>query len=287
MMRLKLFLKNSAKPALLFNLLISIYLCGCSSRIEPTYKEKDIPDIVKKICKDEYSLEVTTHRTSTTLWIYAPVNKMLDKDYGKKEDKIFDEEMLDKSRNILTTVGRVLISSDYTPDFFALVASDIKVGIDYTLIGNVLDMKKLFAGALPWPEANRRYVMKLNKAPEAVGDLSGKHLTYYDIKLPDFLAEQMAQRIATHFQDEERKKYFKVDNYAGTFTNNTFIIEYAITRFSKPDKEIDVQNEILDIIASCIKSYEFKDFSTLELVDLGTQDRVILSRTAIWARPTE
>ena len=276
------------KPGLLFSLLIPIpiLLYGCFSKIEPTYKEKDIPDIVKKICKDEYNLDVTTQRTSTTLWIYAPVNKILSKDYGKKEDKIFDEELLEKLRNIITTVGRVLISSDYTPEFFALVASDINLGIDYTLIGNVLDMKKLFAGAIPWTEDNRRYVFKLGAVPEAVGDLTGKHLVAYDIKFPDFLAEQMAQRIAAHFQDEENKKYFKVEKYSGGFSNGTFIIEYSITKFSKPDKEIDVQKEILDIVTYCIKSYEFKDFSTLELLDLVTQNRIILSRAAIWARPT-
>lgn len=168
MMRLKPSLKNLVKAALLFNLALYLNLAGCQSQIEPTYKEKDIPYLVKQICKDEYRLDVTTKRTATTLWIYAPLTKILDKEYGIKEDKIFDEEMLDKLRNILTTIGRVLISSDYTPEFFALLASDINIGIDYIVIGNVLDIKKSYAGFLPWTEANRRYVIKLKLDPKAI-----------------------------------------------------------------------------------------------------------------------
>ena len=286
-MRLKPSLKNSEKVALLFNLALCLNLAGCQSQIEPTYKEKDIPYFVKQICKDEYRLDVTTKRTATTLWIYAPLTKILDKEYGIKEDKIFDEEMLDKLRNILTTIGRVLISSDNTPEFFALLASDINIGIDYIVIGNVLDIKKSYAGFLPWTEANRRYVIKLKLDPEAIGDTTGKHLEAYDVKLPDFLSEQIAQRIGVQFQEEGRKKYFKVEKAEGKFLNDTFILEYAIQQIAKPDKEIDIKKEILNTITYCIKTYEFKDFSLLELTDLVRQDKLVLNKAAIWARPTE
>jgi hypothetical protein len=255
--------------------------------MEPTYKEGDIPYLVKKICKEEYNLEVTTKRTATTLWIYAPLTKILDKEYGIKEGKLFDPEMVDKLRNILTTIGRVLISSDNTPEFYALVASDINIGIDYTLIGNTLDIKKSYANFIPWTEANRRYVLRLNLAPEAIGDLNGEHLKAYDVTLPDFLAEQIGQRIGMKFQEDEWKKYFKVEKANGRFANNTFAIEYSINEISKPDKEIDIKEEILNIITYCLKSYEFKDFSGLELTDLAKQNTLILGRTAILARPTE
>lgn len=287
-MRLKPSLKNLGKVALLFSFLVAILLYGCfDNPLEPTYKEKDIPYIVEKICKDEYNLDVTTKRTTTTLWIYAPLSKILHKDYGIEEDKIFDEEMADKLRNILTTIGRVLISSDNTPEFFALLASDINLGLDYTLIGNVLDIKKSYAGFIPWTEANRRYVMKFKIAPEAIGDVTGAHLQFYDIRLTDFLAELIAQRIGAQFQEEERKKYFKIEKSEGKFSNDTFIFEYSIKRILESPKEIDMRKEILDTVAYCVKTYEFRDFSFVEINDLITQDRLILSKAAIWARPME
>ncbi len=287
MMKLKLSSRNSVNPALLFSLaiFICISLYGCQNQIEPTYKEKDIPYLVKKICKDEYNLDVTTKRTPTTLWIYAPLTKILDKDYGIKEDKIFDEEISNKLRNILTTIGRVLISSDNGPEFFAFLASDINIGLDYTMIGNTLDIKKSYAGFIPWPEANRRYVIKLEVAPGAIQDTTGTHLESYNIKLADFLAEQIAQRISVQFREEERKNYFKVGKTEGKFSNNTFIFEYSIEQIAQPTKAIAIQKEILDTIAYCLKTYEFKDFTTVELKDLLTQDRIILSQAAILGRP--
>lgn len=285
MMKLKLSLKNSAKSALLFSI-FSITLTGCYETFEPTYKERDIPNIVKRICKEEYNLDVTTKRTSTTLWIYAPVEKMLHKDFGIKEDKIFDDEMSDKSRNILTAIGRVLISSDKPPEFYALLVSDTNLGLDYTIIGNVLDMKKSFSGAVPWTEANQRYVIKFKRTSEAIGDITGRHLEAYDVTLQDFLAEQMAQRINVRFQQEDIKKYFKVEKSEGTFINDTFFLRYSIEQVLKSDKEIDTKKEILDIITYCIKTYEFRDFSTLELNDLIMQDKIVLNNAAIWGRST-
>lgn len=282
-MRLKLFLKNAIRPALLFSLFFSLFLCGCSDKIESTYKEKDIPYHVKKICKEEYGLEVTTQRSATTLWVYAPLEKILHKDYGVVKDKIFDEQMIEKLRNIITTTGRVLISSDNAPQFYGLVASDINLGLDYIIIGYVLDIKKSYAGFIPWPEANRRYVIQLRNSPKAIGDRSGFHIEAADIQLPEFLAKQIAQRIGAEFQDESMKKYFQVEKSEGVFREGTFHFEYSIKRTSQPDKDIDVRRKIIDIITYCLKSYEFEDFSEVQLADLETQGKLSLNRGAIWA----
>lgn len=280
-MRLKLYLKSLANPAP-FYLSLIIFIFGCSSPIEPTYKEEDLPDVVKKTCKEEYNLEVITQRTNNTLWIYAPLSKILHKDYGVKEDKIFDEEMLDKLRNILNTMGRVLISSDSTPEFFALLASDINLGIDYTIIGNVLDIKKSYAGFIPWPEANRRYVIKFKVSPEAIQDTTGEHLKAYDIRLADFLAEQIAQRITIQFQEEGLKKYFKLEKSQGRFSNDRFIFEYLIEEILKPDKKINTFKEILEVISYCIRTYEFDEFAFVEIKDLLSGDKLILNKEEVY-----
>jgi hypothetical protein len=274
-MKLRLFLKNSIKSALpLFSLLAFIFLAGCSGKIEPTYKEKDIPDIIKKICKEEYSLNVTTQRTKTTLWIYAPMDKLLHKEYGIKEDKIFDDEMLDKLRNILITIGRVLISSDNTPEFFALISSDIKMGIDYTIIGNILDMKKFYGEAIPPTEANRRYVIKFKVSPESINDTTGFHFLPYDIKMTDFLADQIAQRIGTQFQEDDFKKCFRVDKSDGRFADGVFYIQYSIIETAKPKHKVNIRKEMLKTAAYCLRAYEFNDYTGIALTDIEKQERV-------------
>lgn len=284
-MKSKLYLKSLVKAALISSLLFSLYLSGCQKNIEPTFKETDIPYHVKKICKDEFNLDVTTKRTDTTLWIYTPQAKLLHKEFGLKEDKIFDEDVMDKLRNILTTIGRVLVSADKAPEFYALVATDINIGLDYTIIGNVLDMKKSYCGSIPWTESNRRYIFRFNMDPQAVGDVTGRHLKAYDVTLPDFLAKQIAQRIAFLFQAETNKKHFKIEKSDGNFNNGTFVFEYAIKQTSKPDKAIDTEQEVLNTITYCLRSYEFKDFSNIELNDLAGSNKINLSREAILTRP--
>ena len=276
----------SVKAALLlFSFFLYVNLSGCQNSLEPTFKEEDIPELVKQICKDEYKLDVITQRSETTLWIYVPLAKILHKDYGKKEGAFFDEELTDKLRNILSTVGRVVLSSNNAPEFFALWSSDINIGLDYIIIGNVLDIKKAYAESLPFTELNKRYVIKFNINPEAVQDTVGRHLKPYNIRLPDFLTQQIIQRISVEFQGENLKKYFKVEKVDGIFNNGAFILEYSIRPLAKPDKTIDIMKEILNTITYCIKIYEFQDFSWVEINDLVTQDKIVLNKAQILARP--
>jgi len=277
---------NSVKFALLlFSFFLYINLSGCQESLAPTFKEEDIPHLVRQICKDEYKLDVITERTETTLWIYIPLQKILDKDYGIKEGKTFDDEMMDKLRNILSTVGRIVLSSDNAPEFFALWASDINIGLDYIIIGNVLDIKKSYAGSLPFTELNKRYVMKFTVSPEAVQDTVGRHLKLYNIRFPDFLAQQMVQRISVQFQGEGLEKYFKVEKIDGIFNNDAFILEYSIKPLLKPDKPIDVMKKILNTVTYCIKIYDFQDFSRVEINDSVTQDKIVFNKAQILARP--
>ncbi|MFH0913496.1 MAG: hypothetical protein V1884_04370 [Candidatus Omnitrophota bacterium] len=286
MMRLKLSLRNTVRLALLFNLLIYVNLTGCKVRpIEPTYKEEELVSQVKQICKDEYGLDVITGRTPTTLWVYAPLSKILHQDYGKKDDKVFDEEILEKLRNILTTIGRVLISSNHTPEFFGLVASDINIGLDYAIFANTLDIKKSYAGFIPFTEMQKRYIIKFGASPAAIGDTTGKHVQIYDVTLGNFLAQQIAQRISGQFQAEGFNKYFKVEKSDGLFNNNAFIFAYSIKEILNPEKNVNVMKEILRTITYCIKTYEFRGFSNLEITDLVTQDKLVLSKEELWARP--
>jgi hypothetical protein len=286
MMKLKLSSRNSLKVALLLlNFFLYLNLSGCQNSLESTFKEEDIPELVKQVCKDEYKLDVITARTETTLWIYVPLSKILHKDYGIKEGKVLDEEMTDKLRNILSTVSRVVLSSNKALEFFALWASDINIGLDYIIVGNVLDIKKSYAGSLPFTELNKRYVMKFNVNPEAVGDTVGRHLKPYNITLPDFLTQQMVQRMSVEFQGENLKKYFKVEKVDGIFNNGAFILEYSIKPLLIPDKTIDVMKEILNTVTYCIKIYEFQDFSWVEINDLLTQDKIVLNKAQVLARP--
>jgi len=282
-MRLKPSSKNSVKHVPLFSLLffLSIFFYGCQANLEPTYKEKDIPYIIKQICKEEYNLDVTTKRTTNTLWIYAPLDKILDRNYGIIKDKIFDEEMMTKLRNILITVSRVLINSDNTPEFFALLASDINIGLDYTIIGNILDMKKSYSGSLPWIEANKRYVYKMQLTAEAIGDTTGTHLLAYNIKLPNFLADQVAQRLVSQFNKDDTRNNLTMEQVKSNFEDSSFKFHIDIKEIEGLQGHIDITKEVLKIFTFVIRNYDFSDFDTVEIHNLNSGEKIIYGRLAL------
>jgi hypothetical protein len=287
-MRSKPFLKNSASPALLYSLsLILIFISSCSSDIKPTYKEKEIPNFIKKICKEEYNLNVTTRVVGNTLWVYAPIPRIIDKDYAVTKDKFFDDEMNDKLRKVMTSIGRVLISSDRAPEFYFLVISDTEEkGLDYTLIGNVMDIKKSYAGFIPWAETNRRYVRKLENAPLALGDTAGKHIRPYDINLPEFIASQIAQRIEDRFREDDLKYQHQVNLVEARFTPTTLVINADIKK--QEMRIVTSQNdyltkEALKIAASVTRAYDFNDFTNVEINDLQNGKSTIVNRSTVEA----
>jgi hypothetical protein len=281
-MKSKRFLRNLTRPALLFSLLaLTLTLIGCQAEIEPSYKGQEIPLHIQKICKEEYGLDVVVKRIGATLWIYAPVSKLLHEKFGVEKDKVFAEEVKEKLINILTSIGRVILSADKAPDFYCLFISDVEAGIDYGLIGYVLDMKKHYAGFIPYTEADKRYVVKFGVNPDGIGDRAGAHLKVYDIKLADFLAEQIAQRIGVKFQSEDWKNFFTVDSVQGVYKGGTFIFNYAIKPTPLFQGGIDVRKEILTIAAYCLRTYEFDGFSGISLNDLVSGNQTIIGRAAL------
>ncbi len=276
-----------------FRFLLGLFFCsflltGCfSSDFPPSYKETDISANIKKICREEYKLNVVPLRAGNTLWVYAPLDRLLHAEFGKNPDKVFDEEMIEKARNILTSISRVLLSSDKAPEFFVLDFADIKLGLDYSLTANLMDIKKSAAGGIPWTEANKRYVVGFEQSKMAINDTSGGHLKIYDIKLSEFLSRQIAQRVRIIFQEEPIKKYFILKGIDSGFQGNKFIFGYSVVRISEPKEKINISRKILEIITYCFKTYEFKDFSQVVIKDLSAEESSIYESKDIWARSIE
>jgi hypothetical protein len=261
---------------------------GCfSTDFAPTYKEADIPVSIKKICREEYQLNVVPIRVGNTLWVYAPQPRLLHAEFGKNPEKIFDEQMVDKARNILTSISRVLLSSDNAPEFSVLVLSDINIGLDYSLTAYLQDIKRSAAGGLPWTESNKRYVIGFEQAVKAIGDTRGEHLKIYDIKLPEFLARQIIQRIRMFSQEEAVKKYFTLKEVNASFKDKVLSIEYSMDRLSQPKEQIDISKRILDIVTYCFKTYEFKEFRQVRIHDLVGGRTAVYESKDIWSRSIE
>jgi hypothetical protein len=289
MIKIKLFSGGQAKCGFFLSFIFcGFVLTGCfSTDFQPSYKETDIPRTIKKICLEEYKLHVVPIRFGNTLWVYAPQQRLLHSEFGKNPDKIFDEALLDKARNILMSISRVLLSSDKAPEFFILVLSDINIGLDYSLTANFADIQKSASGGIPMMEANRRNVFNLEINPKAIGDARGEHLKISDTKMADFLSRQIVQRVRMFFQEDLIKKYLVLKDAEAGFKDGAFVFEYSVVKKAEPKEKLNISRNILDIITYCLKTYDFKDFSRVEIKDLLGEGSSIYESKDIWARSIE
>lgn len=298
MMKSRLSLRNLAKRGLLLNICIIIFLTyGCSLSTAPTYLKEDIDKAIQDICKNEYNIDVKVKLAGSTLWIYLPVEDMLVKSdkpekylerFAVEDNKAdfksgvlkveyiiktvpekeriqeytYNKAVSEKINNVWKVLRRVLFSlkrskEESEPQFFCLVIADTKNGFATKETFYYLDLKKVSYEFISWTEYQHRVIEESDISPGAIGDKEGLHLNYRDITLKEFVAGQIQHRIKLKFQKPE------------------------------VDKNTDIDKEILKVIIHTVKTYNLRDFSYAELNNLLTNNKTILNRAALWARPTE
>jgi len=282
-MRSKPSLRNKVKfGPLKLCLSLSIILFSSCGPFEPSYKEGEIPGAIIRICAEEYKLNVAAKRVGQTLWVYVPVNGMVHWDPEKLLS--FDQEFMEALRRAMTTVERVLLNAQSTPEFYILVIADIKVGFGYTFTIYVPDVKKSHANYIPWPEAQSRYLKDISMKIETLGDSDGKWINYYEMTLEKFLALQIAQRAETKFREgAQYNKNIHMPTVSGEYRNGIF--KFTFDRQSDDPKKTGAMfDEIFEIAEYVLNSYEVKDFSSVDVSDIKSAREMVKSREEILAR---
>jgi hypothetical protein len=160
----------------------------------PSFSRQDVEKIIKNICKQEFDIDVKVAEIGDTVWIYAPFEKVLN-----KENK-FDEKVLEKVRHIFLSTNRAFLSMDKPPLFYCFVISDIKsIGADWYFIGFFYDMMKLQTNFISLGEAHEREVILNFFNPQALGDAQGSHIVKYDITMGEFIALLIKRDIENAF----------------------------------------------------------------------------------------
>jgi len=291
MTKLRLFSKNLAKYGLLFSLLFPlITISGCTSSTCPTYPKESIDRAIEDICKEEYKLDIRVRRVGSTLWVYLPIpegilekadkpqksverfaieesrielehNVLLAKYLIKavpEEEKLqemkYKKEAFEKVNNVWKALRRVIFSMDQpgknSPKIFSMITADTKNGFFIKEIFYYLDFKKVSYGLISWGEYQHRTIQETEVLPQIIGDVSGDAIEYRDITFKEFVLKQMQHRIRLKFQKAEA------------------------------EKNADIDNEVLKIIRHTLNTYEFRDFSVLELDNLFTGKKIIYNQAA-------
>jgi hypothetical protein len=143
------------------------------------------------------------------------------------------------------------------PIFYYFVTSDIKNGFELKELSCYSDLRKVSYGLISFTEYQHRTINDFDLVPQAIGDKTGKHLSYKDFSYDDFILAQIRYRIRLKFESAE------------------------------VPRNVDIEKEIIKIIANTVRIYGYKNFSEAELFNLATKNRTILNRVAIMEQPTD
>ncbi|MDD5505657.1 MAG: hypothetical protein PHR73_02750 [Candidatus Omnitrophica bacterium] len=296
MMKSKPSSKNLARAGLKLIPLI-LFLSACTSSTAPSFLKEDISRAVKDICKKEYQLDIITNLTGRTFWVYMPLENIVTKsakpekyierflveskentidervlrinylikpvpETEKQQDMQLDKSVNTKIFNVLQVIRRVLFSMDNresknNPLFFCIVTADIANGLELRQTFHCLDLKKISYGFISQTEFQHRIIQDTGISAQIIGDKEGRHLSYGDITLEEFLADQIKGRIRMKFQKPE------------------------------VEKGVDIDREILKIVSLTLNTYGFKDFAIVEMTNLLNGKKTILNQTAILAGDKE
>ena len=289
MMKLKPSSKSLARIGLK---LLPFILClsACSSSVTPSFLNENIANAVKDICLKEYKLDLVTKLVDQTLWVYLPLEDIVTKSekpekyierFSIEDNKnLLDEGILsvsyaikpieeketqqkmaldklvnEKIFNVLQVIRRVLFSTDHSkinnPLFFCIVTADIKNGFQIKQIFHLSDLKKLSYGFISQTEYQHRIIQDTEVSPLIIGDREGTHLDYQNITLDNFIIGQIKNRIKIKFQKPE------------------------------VERNADIDKEILKIITYTLNTYNFQNFTLLEMINLLNTKKAIFYRSAI------
>ena len=267
--------KNKSFP--IIAILIALLLPGCLS-IEPTYNKEKIVEAITALCKSEYSVEPRVWLLGESVWIYLPLSRLITKSLD------WDKENTEKINKVMIGTSRVLLSMKPRPQFLVFIASDTQeYGLDYVSISWIPDIVKYQLQLISRDEFGRRHVTKIKENLAAIADLNGDHIDKKEIKLPDFLAAQIGQRINNKFTlDAKIKDCFEVKDVYGIFQEDTFEIHADIKQTKPlPQGTINIQEEMNKIIAYVIREYDFKDFLLVKIENPATGETTSYSRLAL------
>lgn len=280
-----------------------LFLSAC----QPTYPKEKLPEAIKKVCKDEYKMDVDVAIEGKTLGIFYPMKNLLDVSLGISEDS------WERISNLILVASRVVLSTDAKIDFYCVITQDEKLPeMQVIIIKYVEDIKHGMYQEISRDESFKRTLFSVNLTPQArkersiekvfdkmgleektrenvlneffrseptkMGDIGYWRGNFYlkDISLEEFLGAQIANRIKIDFRGE--KELLKLYDYRaseGGFLSDGngkhFIVKFNIFDQAVNNDKVNLHKrkimEMLRIINEVADGYKFKDFNFVEMED--------------------
>ena len=273
-----------------------------------TYPQDKIKESVVRLCKQEYKSDVLVEISGSTMVIYLPLSDLMDFSFA------LTKRASEKINDVIFSAARVALSTDARIAFYCVIAHDVKMPeLQVIIIKSVDDVKRLFANDisrgeymkrllvdLRWsPQAKKEQVIKevfskmsldpkwqeqvmadfFRSEPTSLGDIGYWNNKFYikDITVPEFLAEQIANRVKLEFrEDKDLKESFLLKSAKGIYLSKrgrrlfrfeVFAERSAGTTDSAIEDSDKVFETVLSVAAHVIHGYYFKDYDGVEVFD--------------------
>jgi len=245
-----------------------VLLCGILSSCQPTYPANTLARQLTKLAKEEANIQVSSHITGKTLWVYIPLYDLI-----KEKDMGWNEKGLEKVSQVLSIVHRIILSTDANLDFAVTVASDIKnFGIQLSTFEYLPDVRQAILEKFSRGEFFMRSIKDVTYNPAAIGDIAGESMQYYDVTFDHFLGLQVVHRVKNLFaKDKALSKVFELKSSALSEKFGLIKIDleflkktYILTPEEEKLKPLDY---VKMITAQTVKGYDYKNFQAFELKD--------------------
>lgn len=292
------------KTVLCCVLCIAYFAClaGCN----PTYPKEKFKESVIDLCKKEYKIDVKVETVGKTIAIYLPLQDLLDFNFA------ITKKASEEINDVILSVSRVSISTDAGYEFYCIIAHDVKIPeIQIVIIKSVNDVKRFMLNDVSRGEYSKRMIVDIRLNPQAqkekaikevfekmtldtkwqdevmndffrsdpavLGDIGYWNGKFYvkDISMPEFLAEQIANRVRMEFrEDKNLADFFNVRVSKGAYitagSQGYFRFEVlAEPRWFKDFAKEEVQDKVfgltVKIAAHVLRGYNFDNFDHIEI----------------------
>ena len=258
---LKSMIKNVC-GLLTFSLILFV-LSSCT--LPPSYSPENIDNILKKICKEEFNLDVGVWKKGETIWIYTPFKNLIDKEGD------WDKNVAEDIRKISQALTRVLLNMDSPPRFYSFVISDIEAsGLDIYRIGFIPDKIKFEMGLISYKEMLERELYIPVSNPNALGDTEGNHIQKYDIPIEEFIAVLVRQRMESYFKSsDEISNNYLINSFYSDYSSGILYVTFDIALKKDKKNVISILEEIEKIVKELITTYSsFQDINKVLIKDI-------------------
>ena len=258
-----------------------LIVTGCDG---PSYRQAQIPEVIQRICAEDYHLQVSAKRVGKTVAAHLTHAGILAQQDGQIRLSETANEVLG---NVLEAIHRVVLSSDDPNGFYLLLVSDPNIpGVYLTLMRSLDDVRRVHANSITPTEFFSRTILQLQPANPPLTNLN--QVAVRDITLEQFLSWQLAKRLqdrlAEHLQRAGTAQV-TVGPCVGEFTNG----EFAFTLNVLPKEGASLSAEVIDqvfqeattVIAQVLSAYRFDHFQAIRLTHPATGRNLLLPKTQL------